>query len=168
MRGGKASTTSPEKGHTPEGTTQPDGSLSGPEGHAGRDAGRDGFGGLPVVRYTARPGELTRSEYLDGDIHLLTGIDADEFREESRLWDRLIHADDRDEVHRRLLECYSEGNPIDVEYRIRTKSGEVRWVKDRGRLVKGTGGEPDRVEWASGLMHTMSTLSPAIILSLRR
>jgi PAS domain S-box-containing protein len=51
----------------------------------------------------------------------------------------IVHPDDRDRVLEAVSEA-TEGGPFQLEYRIVRADGEVRWVLDRGQLVRGTGG----------------------------
>src|SRR3954471_13676859 len=49
----------------------------------------------------------------------------------------IVHAEDRDEV-RAAVESATVDAPFGLEYRIVHADGDVRWVLDRGQLVRGT------------------------------
>ncbi|MBI5105283.1 MAG: PAS domain-containing protein, partial [Solirubrobacterales bacterium] len=52
----------------------------------------------------------------------------------------IVHPDDRDAVLRAVSTVTTEEEPFELEYRIVRADGEVRWVLDRGQLVRGSGG----------------------------
>lgn len=52
-------------------------------------------------------------------------------------WEALMHSDDRPRVIERFYQHLEDITPsIETEYRVRTKSGEWRWVLTRGRVVE--------------------------------
>ena len=55
----------------------------------------------------------------------LAELQADPF-----LWPRLIHPDDQPRIQA-ALRAFEQGTPFDLEYRIRTRSGAWRWLRDR-------------------------------------
>jgi PAS domain S-box-containing protein len=58
----------------------------------------------------------------------------------------LIHEDDRAMVQERVLEAVKESRGFEIEYRIVTKSGEVRSVWEQGRAVTPPGESPTYLE----------------------
>ena len=87
------------------------------------------------MRYNS-PACLTVSGYAPAE---LTG--------ESSRMDRLIHPDDRGRWREHAHQADSGGNPLPIEFRILTKSGEQRWVDhicrpivDRNGRFRGTRG----------------------------
>src|SRR3954471_1045726 len=63
----------------------------------------------------------------------------------------LVHPDDADGV-RLAIELTTEDEPFGLEYRILHADGSVRWVLDRGQLVRGTG---DRL-WMDGVIFDIT------------
>jgi putative two-component system response regulator len=51
-------------------------------------------------------------------------------------WLALVHPDDREGVHRRLLRAFAEGGGFDAEYRVVLPDAEVpvHWIETRGRV----------------------------------
>jgi PAS domain S-box-containing protein len=47
----------------------------------------------------------------------------------------VIHPEDREDVRRAIESAIDEGIPHKLEYRIRTRQGDVRWVWEQGRAV---------------------------------
>jgi len=54
-----------------------------------------------------------------------------------------VHPDDADSV-RQAIERSRSGEPLEIDYRILTESGE-RWLLSRGRPLSTSAGEPDRL-----------------------
>ena len=75
---------------------------------------------------------------LDGSLSMLNGANAritgyslEEFAANPQLWQEIVHPDDR-KVAEEFFAKYPDGMPyFEVEYRIRTKSGEQRWIQSR-------------------------------------
>ena len=57
-----------------------------------------------------------------------------------------VHPDDRDSTRQRKQQILvSAGDHYQLEYRIRRRDGQVRWVMDRGQVIRDAGGKPLRV-----------------------
>jgi PAS domain S-box-containing protein len=52
----------------------------------------------------------------------------------------LIYAEDREMVWELIQESFAAGDPYEIEYRIVTKSGQVKYVLERGKVVAGENG----------------------------
>ncbi|HVO69224.1 MAG TPA: PAS domain S-box protein, partial [Aggregatilineaceae bacterium] len=78
----------------------------------------------------------------------MLGYSLDEVNRHSvELWERLVHPDDAAEA-RAALRDHLEGRTsfYESEYRLRAKSGEWKWIQDRGKIVnRGDDGVPLRV-----------------------
>ncbi|MBU1636973.1 PAS domain S-box protein [bacterium] len=86
-----------------------------------------------------------RPSFFYGTVEEITGHTADAFITGQILWDQLIHPDDIDEVKRiagNLLEI--PDYVADTEYRIQSRSKQIKWVRDIARLVE-TGDEKSRI-----------------------
>jgi PAS domain S-box-containing protein/putative nucleotidyltransferase with HDIG domain len=84
----------------------------------------------PAVVYLADPGEVSEWHYVSPYVQTLLGFSPEEWKADPGLWLRQVHPDDlplavSDE--RRILET---GKPNATDYRIRTKAGEEKWVRD--------------------------------------
>lgn len=60
------------------------------------------------------------------------------------LWDSL-HPEDREHVQAALMAHLDRDERYDVEYRLRTRTGEFKWFRSRGRATRGEGGYPVRM-----------------------
>ena len=76
----------------------------------------------------------------------MLGYDLDEIDDDLSAWEERVHPDDVDDVWS-VLESHLEGETefYECDHRMRTKSGEWKWIRDRGRVVeRGPDGEPLR------------------------
>jgi PAS domain S-box-containing protein len=86
---------------------------------------------VPVTVYSALPDDNSTNLYISGGIERLTGYKPKEFLDDSGLWNRILHPEDRDRVWQAVLDHRTSKTALDVRYRIVSKEGLVRWVQDR-------------------------------------
>jgi PAS domain S-box-containing protein len=67
----------------------------------------------------------------------MTGFTPAEWCSTPSLWRRQLHPDDRERVITALEQSIEAGTPFTDEYRLLTKSGQMVWIRDRGRIVQG-------------------------------
>jgi PAS domain S-box-containing protein len=60
-------------------------------------------------------------------------------------FEREVHPDDRDRVLTAARRAIDEGLPYEVEYRIVTPGGELRWLEGKGRVEYDEAGQPVRM-----------------------
>jgi len=77
------------------------------------------------------------AEWATGALQWMTGYTFDELREGGG-WESLLFPDDLPIAHSQL-EVLMAGDSSVVEYRIVTKSGEIRWMRDFARPVRADG-----------------------------
>jgi PAS domain S-box-containing protein len=65
----------------------------------------------------------------------LLGFADDDFPNVLRSWDSRLHPDDRERVYQALTQHVENKEPYDIEYRLKTKSGEYRWFAARGQRI---------------------------------
>jgi PAS domain S-box-containing protein len=82
-------------------------------------------------------------QLLGDEIERISGYPASDFIGNARrTFDSIIHADDRERVHREIADALAADEPYVLEYRILTADGEVRFILDRGlRAVDAFGRE---------------------------
>lgn len=89
----------------------------------------------------------------------LLGYDVDEpLPEKYSTWESRVHPDDKDEVLNTLKHHLEENTPYDCEHRLRTKTGEYRWFRDRGIALRDDSGNPTRM---GGSIQDISDLKTA-------
>jgi len=65
----------------------------------------------------------------------LLGFEEDEFSPVLGSWASRLHPEDRDQVFQAMRDHIEHQVPYDVESRLKTKQGEYRWFKGKGRAV---------------------------------
>ncbi|WP_375428254.1 PAS domain-containing protein [uncultured Sphingomonas sp.] len=55
-------------------------------------------------------------------------------------WNGMFHPDDRERAWARWRHCLATGEPYEIEYRLRHRSGEYRWVLGRAQAVRDPDG----------------------------
>lgn len=67
----------------------------------------------------------------------MLGYEVREFPMNSEAWLELIHPDDREHTLRVNTDCIEGATEqFEVEYRMKTKSGDWRWILGRGKCVE--------------------------------
>jgi PAS domain S-box-containing protein len=97
---------------------------------------------LPGVVYTLSPQAPNPVIYVSPQIETLLGEPVADCLGDPELWDRLVHPDDADWVAAECERTNQTGEPFAAEYRMRTRDGAVRWVRDQAVLVHGGDGRP--------------------------
>jgi two-component system sensor histidine kinase UhpB len=88
-----------------------------------------------------RTGEM----YMASHFREIIGYGEAELPGEQRAYQALMHPDDLPRVQQCLKAHIEHHVPFDVEYRIRQKSGEYRWIQSRGQALWDPTGEPYRM-----------------------
>jgi PAS domain S-box-containing protein len=93
--------------------------------------------GLGTWRYESATQQHTR----DGSLNRLLGLDP--VATTGPLDDLLqrVHEEDRSTVQAVMLRSLAHRGDVELEYRIVRPNGAVRWVRDRGRVVRGKDGQ---------------------------
>jgi PAS domain S-box-containing protein len=107
------------------------------------------------------PGAIYRSAWHDGhalelvsdEIERISGYPPENFlASKRRTLLSIVHPDDVERVGRAVAETDLDERPLALEYRIVRADGEVRWVLDRGQLVRGSGGR----RWMDGALFDVT------------
>jgi PAS domain S-box-containing protein len=78
--------------------------------------------------------------YISPSVQRITGYPAHEFLQKPKLLEEITHPDDRALLNRHIREDLGSGEPRDLEFRIKTKSGEERWIGHVCQPVNGPDG----------------------------
>ncbi len=99
---------------------------------------------LDEVVWSGSP-ETHRLLYLSPAADILYGIPRDRFFENPRLWFQVIHPEDRESASRYTSMLHESGS-VSMTYRIVRPDGTIRWVRDRGSLVRDAAGKAIRLD----------------------
>ena len=97
---------------------------------------------LPLVVYVDALDEGSSNIFTSGQIEPLLGYTVEEWRDDSDLFVRTLHPDDRDRVLEAHARTHRTHDPLSLEYRLVARDGHVAWVRDDGVVVLGDDGEP--------------------------
>jgi PAS domain S-box-containing protein len=103
--------------------------------------------------------------FISTGVEAVTGYRQDEYLvERSISCGQEIHPDDAEWVWERVQQAVGDRTPYECEYRIRTKTGEERWVWERGRGIYDEAGS---LQWLEGFVTDISDrkLAEAELLS---
>ncbi len=95
---------------------------------------------LPAIIYRIYLRENNRTEFFNDMLEVITGYTPADLV--AGVHAALIHPEDRERVTRAVNRAVKENIPFDVEYRLKTRTGEVRHVSEIGRPTQGADGAP--------------------------
>ena len=94
------------------------------------------MGSLPGMAYRGSHNAYREMELVNKGAQELTGYPPENFiTPAATAYASLIHEEDRIRVQAELETAVSEARPFELLYRIRTASGEIKWVLERGDLL---------------------------------
>ena len=109
---------------------------------------------LPVTVYVDSDERFPRCLYVSPNIESILGYPPERVIAEPELWRRAIHPDDRTRVYEHYDECWLQGAPFRVEYRMVRPDGAQMWVRDSSVLVLRDDGV--RLAW-QGVLEDITT-----------
>ncbi|WP_257454658.1 ATP-binding protein [Archangium lipolyticum] len=93
------------------------------------------LGNLPGMAYRCHNTPGSPFSYASSGTLELTGYDPEDFTHHLA-WQELIHPDDIRRVHEGIQMALDARTPFTLTYRIRTRTGEERWVWERGVAIQ--------------------------------
>lgn len=105
------------------------------------------FSNLPGLAYRGKFNAVRSMEFVSAGCFELTGFESTRFMDNPDILDaEMILADDRSKVFLGILNSIDNKQPYQLEYRIRTSDGQIRWVWDKGQIVYGWGTDTKYIE----------------------
>jgi PAS domain S-box-containing protein len=105
------------------------------------------LGNLPGMAYRCRDNRDWSMDIVSTGCLQLTGYSAEDLTANRRFsYADLIHPEDRQMVWDGVRQGVDHGRPFELTYRIRTASGEEKWVWERGLGVLSAQGEVEDLE----------------------
>jgi PAS domain S-box-containing protein len=90
---------------------------------------------LPAATYIMEYGEITNPVYVSPQIESIFGFTAEEWLADPDLWVNQLYPGDRDKVLAEFNLRDKLNQPIDLDYRIVTREGRVRWIHEQSVLI---------------------------------
>lgn len=105
------------------------------------------FSNLPGMAYRCRNDTFWRMEFVSGGSLVLTGYEPEALIGNQLVsFEALIEPEDRAAVRANITRALERSEPFELTYRIRTRSGDLKWVWERGRAVPVPEGSESFVE----------------------
>lgn len=79
---------------------------------------------------------LTGKTYFSPTYFSMLGYGPDELPGTHDTWVKLLHEDDRENVIQKINQCLEQRHGWDIEFRLRMKNGDYRWVRGSGDIVE--------------------------------
>jgi PAS domain S-box-containing protein len=92
-------------------------------------------------------------EFFDEKIEPITGYDADEFNSNRMKWIDIIVEEDIKNARESFIQALKADKSYVREYRIRSKTGDIFWIQERGHIVCDSKGE---IEYVSGVFFDVT------------
>ncbi len=97
---------------------------------------------IPAIVYVDLLDGKGTTLFISPQVETLLGVPVQEWLEEdTSIWLELIHPEDRQQTEEAYRQSTLTGQPYEVEYRMITRQGQLIWIQDKGRLLKGSAGE---------------------------
>jgi diguanylate cyclase (GGDEF)-like protein/PAS domain S-box-containing protein len=97
---------------------------------------------VPAVTYVAAWDEHATLTYVSPQIEELLGWPPEAFLDDQELWYGCIHPEDVERVRATERATFAAGERVDVEFRMVTRDGRERWVRDKEAVIRGADGQP--------------------------
>jgi PAS domain S-box-containing protein len=108
---------------------------------------------IPGAVYRCACDEHWTMEWLSDEIEQISGYPASDFIDSAvRTFASVIDPDDREQVQRSVMDAVDAGRPFELEYRIRRRDGDVRWVLERGQAQEAGDGR----RWLDGAIFDIT------------
>ena len=101
----------------------------------------------PAAIYSGKPfADLSDWEltYLSENVAGILGHEAWEFVGHPKFWARIVHPKDRPSVLAEIPRLWGKGRNT-IEYRMRHKNGDYRWIREEANVVRDATGKPIEV-----------------------
>ncbi len=85
--------------------------------------------------------ETNRFNYVSPSSKRITGYAPSDFEEDPSLLRRIIYPDDRERVWKEIEAASTSNEPLVREFRIVTRSGEIKWIAHKSVAVTGKDGK---------------------------
>ena len=92
-------------------------------------------------------------DFFDEKIKSLTGYDGDEFNSGKMKWIDIIVEEDIKSVNEIFVRALKTDKTYDREYRIKSKTGKLHWIHERGNIFCNTEGA---IEYVSGVFFDIT------------
>lgn len=105
------------------------------------------LGNLPGAARRSRVDDSFSVEFISEGCKSITGYDPEDLMgNHVTSFAQIIHADDIDMVRTSVREAIAARQPFEMTYRIKSASGQEKWIWERGQGIFADGGEAEFIE----------------------
>ena len=97
---------------------------------------------VPAVTYVSDWSAEAALRYVSPQIEELLGYPPKQWIHGRGMWQTHLHPEDRDRVLAAQQKAFEAEEPLDIEYRMNTRTGEIRWIWEREAIVRDESGRP--------------------------
>jgi len=98
-------------------------------------------------------------EFFDRKIEFMTGYDVNEFNARKMKWSDIIFDKDVEAAREHFIEALETDRSYLREYRIRSKTGNIYWIQERGQIVCDKKGD---MEYVTGVFFDITRHKKAV------
>ncbi len=91
---------------------------------------------VPAISYAVDISDSPHTTYISPQVECLLGYTPEEWLRDPDFWHACIHPDDQDRVRDEVWRNNETGEPFFLEYRVRTKDGHYRWLRNHGVYMR--------------------------------
>ena len=107
------------------------------------------IGNLPGVTFRSRRSPNCPILFISDAVEQLTGWSAADFSDGRISMAALVHPDDRERIWHEVSQALEHQLPYHINYRLRRRDGEMRWLSERGRGACDATGQ---MQWIDGVI----------------
>jgi PAS domain S-box-containing protein len=98
---------------------------------------------IPAITYVSMIADPDRGPliYVSPQSKEILGYQ-EEWLQDTRLWDKILHPEDRDAVLAESARSHRTGDPWNRDYRLIARDGRIVWIRDHATLVRDPDGRP--------------------------
>jgi diguanylate cyclase (GGDEF)-like protein/PAS domain S-box-containing protein len=117
---------------------------------------------LPGIAYRYALGRPGRLEFVSDGAEAITGHPAEAWMAGALRWADLIHSDDRASLSAAIGQALADGSRFCSTYRFRHRSGDWRWLQERGQAIRSDTGEVIALEGFVGDVTEQKALETSL------
>ncbi|MEX0968771.1 MAG: PAS domain S-box protein [Bacteroidia bacterium] len=103
---------------------------------------------IPGISYRCKPDSEWTIQFISDEVERLTGYPPDDFIDNRvRTYASIIHPEDLTSTYD-VIKALKQGESFYLQYRIICRSGEIKWVEERGNGVYNADG---KLQWIDGV-----------------
>ncbi|HEX7145106.1 MAG TPA: ATP-binding protein [Gaiellaceae bacterium] len=96
---------------------------------------------LPLLTWLSAPGDRGSCAYISPQVEAMLGYSPAEWSAEPRLFSRLLHPDDRENVLEAHERADADGGRLRCQYRLVARDGRIVWVSEETATVRDAAGK---------------------------